>query len=186
MTHDEELDAFEAWKGGASQAEIARDMGVSEATMSRVIRKMRRAEGKMAERERTSPRTLAQEPDGEFASVGINQFEGTYHGAADSIERKVFDGLRTQAEEDWREWLGEMRDRAEFERALNRVAEAPAEVPAEVPAEAAEGQLYVLTVDGKNVGLFRDMDRAMSIADRLGGALGLPYDVSPIGLWEGE
>lgn len=62
----------------------------------------------------------------------------------------------------------------------------PGEVAEKPQAIESTASVYILTVAGKNVGLFRDVDRAMAIADRLGGALGMEYDVSEISFWEGE
>lgn len=190
MTKDEESDAYEAWKDGASQADIAEAMGVSQATVSRICRKWQRAEEREKEREKQSPRILAREDDGDFQSLGVNTFAGTFRDG-ESIERRVFEGLRSQAEEEWREWLGAMRDRAEFERALNRVAAKPPDETPEpttepTPEPTPEGKLFVLAVSGKIVGLFRDADRAIAIGERLGGALGLECDVTETEFWEGE
>lgn len=186
MTKDEESDAYEAWKDGASQADIAETMGVSQATISRICRKWQRAEEREKEREKQSPRILAREDDGDFQSLGVNTFAGTFNDG-DSVERRVFEGLRSQAEEEWREWLVAMRDRAEFERALNRVADKPPDVaPEPTPEPTPEGKLLVLSVSGKIVGLFRDSDRALAIGERLGGALGLEFDVTETDFWEGE
>lgn len=127
-----------------------------------------------------------------------NEFEGTCRLSDGTFEHRRFEGPRSAALQDWEAWCAEIREREEWIRAQERhdravtegpeepAPEEPGREPEKAPARLPGGALYVLTVDGKNVGLFLDADRAMQIADTLGGALGLPYDVSEIRFWEGE
>lgn len=187
---------------GVDKQEIASGLDVTVKTVESVERAMARE--KAREEERVSAnrdRVLAGDKyNGIFRSIAPNTFEGTCRLSDGTFERKRFEGLRSAAQEGWEEWCAGLREREQWVerqepqpfvkqnvewRAVETQA-SPGEVAQKPQAVESTASVYILTVAGKNVGLFRDVDRAMAIADRLGGALGMEYDVSEISFWEGE
>lgn len=182
---------------GVDRQEIANDLGITVKTVESVERARQRELARKEEREMAhSAHTIAGDKfNGLLRTVAPNTFEGTCRRADGTFERKRFEGLRSAAQEGWEAWCEEIREREQWVEQLERrepkpVDKAPApaepEPPEETPAPVAGGAVYVLVVDGRNVGLFRDADRALAIGERLGGALGLECDVSEIEFWEGE
>ena len=185
---------YEQLQLGYTQAELASEYGVAQATISRAKRRfereLRREEERMAQAEvvvagdKENGRLVLTSTDGK-------RFDG-YRKRKGKMEKKRFEGSKSQCIEDWQRWRDEEEPdwvsggRAEVVQSAPEAQEEP-EVVQEV---VQEDKIYCVyfTGQGGKFWLFRDMTTACSVADSLNSALEQldigEYTVEEAKFWE--
>lgn len=210
---ERDMEIFERVMGRESYQDVARSYGFTPENVGRIYRREWREHCEVASREKVRDK-LGDDRFSSVGPMSSQKYKGEARLANGKVKTKLFTGTYSECREQWESWreyvqagreseydgavvpdeddarvtCGHPDDPVEEVRPM-AVAEvepdAPEVEPEVEPAPAEDVWVMRRTDGGGQVVLFRDLDEALRVADRLRRLLDVEFDVAEGTFWEG-